>query len=56
MDPLSTTKPRPSQEDESEVEIQSAEAPTHPDERILYVDDDEIAREAFADAAIQLGF
>ncbi len=56
MDPLSTTKPRPSQEDESEVEIQSAEAPTHPDERIHYVDDDEIAREAFADAAIQLGF
>ena len=63
MDPLSTTKPRPSQEDESEVEIQSAEAhalqpgrPDHPDERILYVDDDDIAREAFADAAIQLGF
>ena len=63
MDPLSTTKPRPSQEDESKVEIQSAEAhapqpgrPDHPDERILYVDDDDIAREAFADAAIQLGF
>ena len=63
MDPLSTTKPRPSQEDESKVEIQSAEAhapqpgrPDHPDEHILYVDDDDIAREAFADAAIQLGF
>ena len=56
MDPLSTTKPPPSQEDESELEIQSAEALTHPDERILYVDDDDIAREAFADAAIQLGF
>ena len=55
MDPLSTTKPRPSH-DESEVEIQSAEALSHLDERILYVDDDDIAREAFADAAIQLGF
>jgi len=58
VDSLPTTKARP-----SPPAKHTAETPTHrpapaehPDERILYVDDDDIAREAFADAAIQLGF
>ena len=64
MDPLSTTKPHPTTEDEPEADVlepHGQEAGQDDDvvsaeERILYVDDDDIAREAFADAAIQLGF
>ena len=59
--PLSTTKALLETRDTAEAEAESSEAPSNrplerSDERILYVDDEEIARETFADAAIQLGF
>ena len=59
MVPLSTTKALLETRDTTEAE--STEALSNrplerSDERILYVDDEEIARETFADAAIQLGF
>lgn len=60
MDPLSTTKPRPTDDDKAQAELASSaaspERSEYLDERILYVDDDDIAREAFADAAAHLGF
>ena len=57
--PLSTTKALLETRDTTEAE--STEALSNrplerSGERILYVDDEEIARETFADAAIQLGF
>jgi diguanylate cyclase (GGDEF)-like protein len=51
VDSLSTTKSTPQARD-----AVHAKSPGRPEPRILYVDDDEIAREAFADAATQLGF
>ena len=62
MDPLQNTDPRnPSAETESpspdaEAPAGASRAAERNDERVLYVDDDDIAREAFADAAMQLGF
>ncbi len=66
MAPLSSTKPTPEAREATEAELPEKQEQTvgtfsqrwleRPDERILYVDDDEIAREAFADAASHLGF
>lgn len=63
MDPLSKASPLPTKQDEPPSDVlTAAQAPeeiaesARAEERILYVDDDDIAREAFADAAIQLGF
>ena len=57
--PLSTTKALLETRDTTEAEpteTLSNRSLERPDERILYVDDEEIARKTFADAATQLGF
>ena len=59
MLPLSTTKALLETRDPAEAnsrEALSNRPSDRSDERILYVDDEEIARKTFAEAAIQLGF